>query len=310
MFDDIYLFIKLVEAGNFYKAAKILKIHHTTIQRRVKALESTLKIKLLQSTLYGKIDLTEDGRVLYDLQKFKFEEMKASIELLSETNKLQGDFSILIPAILNIMFGPIIREFVIQNPAINVHLSNFNNDVSLYDKPFDVALSFFPPSNLNYIIYPLFNVKISLYASTEYIKVHGMPKDLDDLKNHQLIAPRLNGDVVLNWQMINNITKNQEQISVINPKASFDGSVSGTFLALAHQGIAPLGDISVTKEVLKKELVKVLPEYNFSDVTFYAIKPYNSFNNKTKVFIDLLKERTPQTVQNYEDKDNELNNIK
>ena len=47
-YDDLFIFVKVVEIGSFINTAKLLKVSHTTISRRIRELEHALGIKLLR----------------------------------------------------------------------------------------------------------------------------------------------------------------------------------------------------------------------------------------------------------------------
>lgn len=87
MFDDLYFFVSVVGAGSFSKAAKQLKMHQSTLSRRVDALEQLLKIKLIKNVSYGKLNLTDEGSMLYELIYQQFPAIESAIEKIKLNNK-------------------------------------------------------------------------------------------------------------------------------------------------------------------------------------------------------------------------------
>ena len=56
----IAVFVKVVEAGSFSGAARLLNMPKTTVSARIAALEKRLKVKLIQRTT-RKLHVTEAG---------------------------------------------------------------------------------------------------------------------------------------------------------------------------------------------------------------------------------------------------------
>lgn len=294
MYDDINLFINLVECGGFAKAAKKLNMHQSTLSRRIEQVEKHLGFKLIKGVSYGSIELTDEGSHLYRTTSSKFVEIHSNIEMIKSSNQtLHGDFKIVIPSFIHMLIGPVINKFLQIYPDINITVSNFNADVSVYESSFDVAFGFIKPRNVNYIISVLYSSSYSFYASDEYLKKHGTPSNLEDLKNHYVIALIVDETPLLCWQALNKETKIMEAVTLKNPKAICDGSVGTKFLALAHQGITGLPDMMVLKEVQEGKLIKVLENYAIQDVDLFMIKTDSNFNAKSAAFIQFIKAAIP-----------------
>lgn len=301
MFDDIYLFINLVKAGSYSRAAKDLGLHQSTLSRRIESLEQVMKIRLIKSVSYGRIELTDEGLELYNNATEHFNMITNTVECINMQNKsLHGDFNIVIPALLHLVIGPMISNFLTTYPDINIHISNYNANIATYDQPFDFALSFLQPDNPNYIVSVLYNVPVSLYATPEYLAKHGTPHSLADLQHHQVIVPTVNDIRYTNWHALNTKTNQMESVLISHPKGSYDGAVGGKFLTLAHQGISYIADIMAAKEIKNNQLVKILPEYTVAPLSLYIVKPDNNVNAKTTAFIGYIKELLPVILKQYE----------
>ncbi len=59
-FASVKAFIQVVEAGSFVKAAQTLNLPRNTVTKQIQALESHLRVKLLNRTT-RRISLTNDG---------------------------------------------------------------------------------------------------------------------------------------------------------------------------------------------------------------------------------------------------------
>ncbi len=63
--NDIAVFARVVEAGSFTAAARLLGMPKTTVSRRVAALEREIGVRLLQRTTRS-LNMTDAGRLYYE----------------------------------------------------------------------------------------------------------------------------------------------------------------------------------------------------------------------------------------------------
>ncbi len=64
-FDDIFIFIKLIDIGTFTELAKHLNVSQSTVSRRIQNLEESVNMKLIKRNSRGLIEMTEDGESFY-----------------------------------------------------------------------------------------------------------------------------------------------------------------------------------------------------------------------------------------------------
>ena len=63
--NDIVVFARVVEAGSFTAAARLLGMPKTTVSRRIAALEREVGVRLLQRTTRS-LNMTDAGRLYYE----------------------------------------------------------------------------------------------------------------------------------------------------------------------------------------------------------------------------------------------------
>jgi len=63
--NDIAVFARVVEAGSFTAAARLLGMPKTTVSRRIAALEREVGVRLLQRTTRS-LNMTDAGRLYYE----------------------------------------------------------------------------------------------------------------------------------------------------------------------------------------------------------------------------------------------------
>ncbi|TYK67367.1 LysR family transcriptional regulator [Colwellia echini] len=138
--DDLHLFITLVEAGSFTRAAKILGIAKSKLSRRLALLETKLGCDLLLRTT-RKQALTDSGRLLFCASKEHIEALaKVEEQLSSSLNQPQGTLNILLPLeFFNKIISQLIGDFLKLYPKINLHCQHYSGSVPEFDPKFDLC---------------------------------------------------------------------------------------------------------------------------------------------------------------------------
>lgn len=81
--NDMALFVEVVRANSFRKAAEALGMPNSTLSRRISLLEDSIGLRLLHRTT-RKIELTEAGQLYYERSKRIVEEARIAHEELGD----------------------------------------------------------------------------------------------------------------------------------------------------------------------------------------------------------------------------------
>ena len=194
--DGIRLFIRVVEAGSFSKAAAGMGITQPTATKHVAALEKRLGARLLHRSTRG-ITPTELGSAYYEKCKTiarEFEEADSLAALMQ--SRVQGTLRIS----TSVAFGrrvltPLVLRFMQQHPALQVDLSFDDRYVNMVEQGIDVAVRMgrLADSQLG-ARYLGINPWV-LVASPAYLTAHGTPRKPADLARHAaLVYSSVQGD--------------------------------------------------------------------------------------------------------------------
>ena len=95
MYDDICLFVQLINAGGFSHVALKLNTHQATISKRIMRLEQMLNMLLINRNTRN-LQLTEQGIELYHKFKDKFSDFDLALNDVKSSNnpKNTGKLSI------------------------------------------------------------------------------------------------------------------------------------------------------------------------------------------------------------------------
>src|ERR1051325_2302218 len=121
--DAIAVFVKVVQAGSFTHAAKLLNMPNSTVSAKVAALEKELGITLLQRTTRS-LHLTEAGEVYFRRCLRALEELQAAEnELAADRGAPKGVLRLTAPVELGrSVLPPVLDVLMKRHPAIEIDL--------------------------------------------------------------------------------------------------------------------------------------------------------------------------------------------
>jgi len=187
--DDAKYFLAVARAGQMLGAAERLNVSQAKLSRRVGALEEQLGAKLFERSTGG-CRLTGDGNALMDIaERVEAEFQRAQEMLNSEDTALSGPVRIGVPDGFGTAYlSARLHLLSEQHPNLQVQLVPTPRGFSLSQREADIAVMVGRPEKGRLRIRKLTDYSLSLYASREYLEKHGMPRDLQDLRDHRLVG--------------------------------------------------------------------------------------------------------------------------
>lgn len=287
LLNDMALFVEVVKARSFRRAAEAMGMPNSTLSRRISTLEKAIGLRLLHRTT-RKIELTEAGQTYFERCKRIVDEARLAHEQLGDMLAQPGGVlrASLPVDFANIFLAPLIAEFAQRHPGISFEFDLTPRRVDLVTEPVDVAIRMGDPPSSNLIARQLARLPRHLYASPGYLERAGEPKQPADFARHECLRLQTaKGDV---W--------------TLHRKAkTVDVTVGGRFrlnsvgmiqrLAALDLGIALLAKDVVTDDVAAGRLRRVLPQWEATPIPVYAITETRLLPAKTQRFIDFLRDR-------------------
>ena len=187
--DKLRIFHAVAEAGSFTHAGHELGLSQSAVSRQISALEQDLNVPLFHRHARGLI-LTEQGEVLYRTAHDVFTKLAAAqTRLMDSKDKPSGELRITTTiAMGSVWLTPRIAEFMELYPEIRVTMLLDDRELDLAMREADVAIRLRRPVQPDLIQRKLFTVHHHIYASPDYIRRKGMPKDLNDLDGHSILV--------------------------------------------------------------------------------------------------------------------------
>ncbi len=187
--DKLRTFYTVAQCKSMSKAGRELNLSQSAISRQITSLEARLNTPLFQRHARGLV-LNEQGELLFKTVAEMVRKLQYAETSLGEANaKPRGPFKITTPhAIGSIWLAPLLREFTDLYPDIEVSLICEDSELDLTMREADVAIRLFPSTHPDLIQKPLVELQNGVYASNDYIRHHGIPKNFADLADHRIIA--------------------------------------------------------------------------------------------------------------------------
>ncbi len=139
--DDYRIFIALAEQGSLAKTGKSLNIQHTTVLRRINALEQRLSVRLFERLRTG-YTLTEPGeKMVSTIAHLKNEILNAERGILGEDVKLSGTIRISTTDTIGYFWLPkFVAKFKLKYPEIELDIDITTRHRDLTAREADVVL--------------------------------------------------------------------------------------------------------------------------------------------------------------------------
>src|ERR1700749_159576 len=181
-FEAMSLLIASFEGGSFSPGSRKLHVPLPTLSRKVSELERLLKTKLLTRST-RKLSLTAAGAAYVSASKRILEQVgEAEAQAAGEFAAPRGELIITGPMTFGrIHLLPIVNDFLITFPEINVRMGLSDRDMNLTDEQIDAAVRIGKLPDSGMIATRLGSVRRVICGSPTYFKANGIPNTPNDL---------------------------------------------------------------------------------------------------------------------------------
>ena len=289
-FAHMQIFVGIVEAGSISGAADRLDLPKSAVSRRLAELEARLGVSLIQRTT-RRLNLTDSGRAYYARCVAILADLDEAEAAVSQAHSaLKGRLKVALPLSFGLLhLAPLIQAFMTEHPDVRFELDFNDRQIDLMQEGFDLAVRIAAMEDSSLIARRLAPIRHVLCASPGYLKKHGTPRTASDLMNHVCIAYSNEHDPGL-WSFH---APDGSAGSVRVPVRL--ASSSGEFnmrAAMADEGLVLLPSFYVCDALRSKQLVRVLADHAWPQLTAYAVyPPTRHLSSRVRALIDFLVER-------------------
>jgi DNA-binding transcriptional LysR family regulator len=286
-FEELQVFVAVVEAGSFTAAADRLDIAKSAVSRRVSALEERLGAQLLRRTT-RRLNLTETGQSFYEHSARILADLdEAEAAVAQEHGELRGVLRVALPLSFGVrhMSEPI-ADFSRRHPRVSFELDLNDRRVDLVAEGADLALRIGRLADSSLIARRLFEARTVVCASPAYLERSGTPATPGDLVDHDCLVYGNLPDP-MRWVC----TDSEGNRHSTDVHAAMTAS-SGDFLCAASVeglGIAMQPTFIAGEAIGRGDLVPILTEYTWPVTPAYAVyPPTRHLSYRVREFIDFL----------------------
>ncbi len=284
------VFVQVVDAGGFTRAAENMQLPKATVSTLVQQLELTLAVKLLHRTT-RQVSVTSDGAAYYErclriLSDVREAEESLSANRASPSGRLRIDVS---AGIANEILIPALPSFFERYPDIRLDLGCGDRQVDLIEEGVDCAIrgGNLPDSAL--IARRVGVLNFMTCATPAYFARHGRPLHPSDLAQHKCINYfSSKTGKTFEWDFV----RGDETIMVATPACLGinDGNVYVT-AGLHGLGIVQMASYQVDALIATGRLEAVLEDWTSLPLPINVVYPQNRhLSAKVRVFVEWVAE--------------------
>jgi DNA-binding transcriptional LysR family regulator len=199
--NDFKIILALARCSSVAGAARMLAIDHSTVSRRLAALEDALGATLV---LRGgrEFALTAEGRAALAAAEVQEATVAGALRTIRAAKlDVSGAVRVscppgFLPELMRLL--PDVRK---KHPLLDIEFSGDYRTVDLAKGETDMALRMFRPDEPGLIARRVCEVGWGVYASNDYVAEHGLPDSPEALARHRLIlyAETMQGIPALHW---------------------------------------------------------------------------------------------------------------
>jgi len=290
LLENMRVFVRVVEQDSMSAAGRQLRLSPAVVSHRIQALESHLGVRLLNRTT-RRHSLTEAGTSFFQgCQRMINEAESAEAAVTHLAAAPRGMLKVNAPMSFGVQhLGPALPTFLEAYPELSIDLVLNDRLVDLVDEGFDVGVRIAKLADSSLIARRVAPCRSLLCAAPSYLSAHGMPRDPDDLKNHQCLLYSYLADGQ-SWTF--KAPGGPLRVPVPSRLRVNNGSTLKA-AALGGLGIALLPTFIAGDELRAGRLVAVLADWPLAvDSAIHAVYPASrNLSPKVRVFIDFLTKR-------------------
>ncbi|MBK5395935.1 LysR family transcriptional regulator [Pseudomonas sp. TH39(2020)] len=288
-FMAVRVFLQVVEAGSFVKAAQTLDLPRNTVTKHLQSLEAHLRVKLLNRTT-RRISLTNDGTAYYERMVRVLDQwQEAESDLMSAQARPHGRLRVDMGSTMATMLVlPALAEFQARYPELQLDIGVSDRPVDLLGDRVDCVIRGGPVTDPSLIARQLGSLAFVTCATPAYLAANGTPVHPSDLESdHQLVRYFFAGS---NRRRPVEFVKGEERITV-DGRYLVAVNDSNAYLAA---GLAGLGVMQTLAFIVKPHLesgalVPLLEEWSPEPNPIYIVySPNRHLSARVRVFVEWL----------------------
>lgn len=185
--DSLKVYVRVAELRSFTQAAQQLGMPKARASAQVQKLEAELGTQLLQRSTRV-VRPTPEGEQLLKLAQGFLADAEEIATLFHTSRVLRGRVRVELPVfIARELIIPRLPELLARHPQLQLEISASDRFVAALREGFDIVLRMGSVKEPGLVGRRIGELPMMNYASPAYLRQHGTPRTLDDLKNHLIV---------------------------------------------------------------------------------------------------------------------------
>jgi len=282
--NDVGVFVTVVEAASFSRAASRLGLPKSSVSRAVTRLEEAMGARVLHRTT-RQVSLSTAGTALYERVRAQVTSLRHAVGDLPELQEEpSGRLRVTAVADIGEWLVDVVARFVKRYSAVEVDLHLTNEYVDLVAARIDVALRFSTKrlASSSLTARKLAASSLQLFAAPSYLAVHGTPRTPRDLESHEWVIY----DRAQRFRLVGP----EAAVTVVPRGRIISDSMTFQCAALVRGcGLGALSPDLGDPETARGNLVRVLPKWSSPISSLWALWPGSRrVPRKVSAFLELV----------------------
>lgn len=187
--DDVRFFLAVARDGTLTAAARRLRTDHTTVGRRIRTLEETLRAKLFDRRTTG-YTLTSEGSAFLEHAEMMESIAISAQAVVEEANRpMSGTVRIGATDGFGTYFlAPRLGKLRQIHPNLELQLLAMPRVFSLSKREADLAIGLTQPDEGRLYSRKLTDYELGIYGASDYVERHEPVQRIEDIKQHAFIS--------------------------------------------------------------------------------------------------------------------------
>ncbi|MEN4871771.1 LysR family transcriptional regulator [Kosakonia cowanii] len=287
-YNDLYLFMLVVQEGSFTAAAQRLGLAQSGVSRAVRELEERLGVQLLVRTT-RRLSLTHAGEQLYRTVESGFDALDMGLATLAHYRQTPSG-TVRINAsqhTIDKVLLPKLAVFKQRYPDIRLELISESRFVDIIAERFDAGVRLGPEVGSGMIAVRISpDMEMVVVGAPDHFRRYGFPQDPADLVAHPCIAYQFGDGSLYGWELQREGKKVTHQ-----PQGqwAFADSYMEAKAARLGLGLAYVPQELVADELAQGKLIRVLQPYSQRLDGSFLYYPHRNVSPALRAVIETLR---------------------
>ncbi|MFG1372839.1 LysR substrate-binding domain-containing protein [Xanthobacter oligotrophicus] len=284
-------FVRVVETGNFTRAADLMDMPKATLTKHVQSLELHLRTRLFNRTT-RRVTVTPDGAAYYERALLILNDLDELDGSLSTAQALpQGRLRIdLSPSLATRLLIPALPDFLARYPDIELDVGCTDRPVDLLGENVDCVIRVGEIHDPNLVARRIGELSLEAVAAPAYIARHGVPSHPHDFEAGHVVV-RYFSALTGRYHPFEFVRGSEVVEMTGDYRVACNDGNAYIAAGLAGLGVIQAPVFQVEEHLASGALVHVLTDWTAGTMPIHVVyPPSRHLSNRLRVFVDWVAE--------------------